>query len=199
MKLLKFLSVSVLLLALLLTGCGAPEAPKAPGETTEATLEATDAPTEAETVTEEEESVPYVTVSHEDLQGVWIAAAEPVVAEDTTYNHTTNAGYYEFAGSNFIFTQVMLAERSIWEQLGESIIYKGTFELHGDMLILHYTEEAGQAVDYTEEVSMLIDRSCADMCVRTPDHPKLGPLKFFRKARSGDPVNSITILLNGSL
>lgn len=168
-------------------------------ETTHAPEETTAAPTETET-TEATEGVPLATVSGEDLQGIWIAAAEPLTSEDINYTRTTNAGYYEFDGTHFTFTRIQLVERGIWTHIeDQDIVYRGTYALHGDLLTLHYTEEAGQAVDYTEEVSMIVDRSCADMCVRTPDHPKLGSLLFFRKARAGDPVNAITVLLTGGL
>ena len=176
-----------------------PPSPEQTAETTEAQEETTAAPTVEETV-EETEAVPLATVSGEDLQGVWVACAEPVISEDTNYTRVTKAGYYEFDGTHFTFTQIQLAEQGIWtHKEDQDIVYRGTYELHGDILTLHYTEEAGQAVDYTEKVSMIVDRSCADMCVRTPDHPKLGTLMFFRKARQGDPVNAITVLLTGGL
>ena len=189
----------LLLTGLLLTGCSAPEVEVPATESTQLPTETTIAPTEAEII-ETEETQQLATIANDDLTGIWIASAEPVISDDTQYTMTTNAGYYEFDGNgNFVFTQILLVQQGIWTQLGEPTIYKGIFELHGDLLTLHYTEEAGEPVDYTEDVSMVVDRSCADMCVRTPDHPKLGTLKFFRKARSGDPVNAITILLNGSL
>lgn len=184
---------------LFLPDASTPPAPELSAETTESPEETTAAPTEEETA-EQTEAVPLATVSGEDLLGVWIACAEPVTSEDTSYTRIAKAGYYEFDGSgNFTYTQILLAERGTWSQSGESAVSCGTYELHGDLLTLHYTEEDGQAVDYSEEVSMIVDRSCADMCVRTPDHPKLGTLKFFRKARAGDPVNAITVLLSGGL
>lgn len=197
MKILRVLTACVLLTALFLTGCGTTEVTESTLETTEAT-EAATTPTEAETIPTEE-IVPLATVSGEDLVGVWIAAADPVISENPDYTQVAKAGYYEFSGSNFSYTQILMAEQGVWCQIDQIAVYAGTYELSGDALTLHYTQENGQTVDYTEVVSMVVDRSCADMCVRTPDHPKLGQLRFFRKARAGDPVNSITVLLNSNI
>ena len=190
------------LLPVLLIGCGTPEATEPITEATEPTEVTTAQATEPETTAAPtEETVPLATIAGEDLLGIWIACAEPVISDDTNYTHTAKAGYYEFDGSgNFTFTQILLAERGTWAPLeGEQIVHRGTYTLSGDMLTLHYTEEAGVSVDYTEEISMNVDRSCADMCVRLPDHPKLGALMFFRKARAGNPVNAIMVLLSGGI
>ena len=173
-------------------------------ETTEATEESTAPPTETES-TEATETFPLATISDQDLEGVWIAAAEPHIPEDENYTLMTQAGYYQFGlDGSFIYTQLRIAKTSTWEPLEELFQCSGTYELNGDILTLHYTMSSEknsemQTVDYTEEVSMLVDRTCTDMCVRTPDHPKLGQLLFFRKGRASDPINSILILLNGGL
>ena len=185
-----------------------PDAPISSVEPTEETTapipEATVLPTE--TVPEETEpTLPIATISGEDLEGVWIAAAEPYIPEDENYTLMTEAGYYQFAlDGTFTYTQYLMAKTNAWEQLEERFQCSGTYELLGDMLTLHYTmsseEGAGlQSVNYTENVSMLIDRTCTDMCVQTPDHPKLGRLLFFRKGRASDPVSSIIVLLNSGL
>lgn len=173
-------------------------------ETTEAAEESTAPPTETET-TEAIQNLPLATISDQDLEGVWIAAAEPIIPEDENYTLMTQAGYYQFGlDGSFTYTQLRMAKTSTWELLEELFQCSGTYELNGDILTLHYTmssEEHSemQAVDYTEKVSMLVDRTCTDMCVRTPDHPKLGQLLFFRKGRASDTIHSILILLNGGL
>ena len=180
-----------------------PPAPELSAETTESPEETSAAPTEEETA-EQTEAVPLATVSGEDLLGVWIACAEPFIPEDENYTQMTVAGYYCFdSDNNFTYSQLRFGKTNKWESLEDLFQCSGTYALDGDMLTLHYTmsSESGemQSVDYTEEVSMLVDRTCTDMCVRTPDHPKLGTLLFFRKGRASDPINSIIILLNGGL
>lgn len=157
-------------------------------------------PTEAET-TLSQETLPLSTVSGEDLQGVWIAGAKPFIPEDEDYTLMTVAGYYQFGLDNhFTYSQLRVGKTNKWEILEELYQCSGTYTLEGDLLTLHYTmsSESGemQSVDYTEEVSMLVDRTCTDMCVRTPDHPKLGELMFFRKSHSNDPGNAICIFLS---
>ena len=157
----------------------------------------------AETVPDKTEPIlPLATISDNELEGVWIAAAEPYIPEDENYTLMTKAGYYQFdLNGNFTYTQLLMAKTNVWAQQEECFQCSGTYMLDGDVLMLRYTassEESTdlQPVDYTEEVSMLVDRTCTDMCVRTPDHPKLGQLMFFRKGRADDPVNSIIIILN---
>lgn len=170
-------------------------------ETTEANVETTASPTEAEI----EQTLPLATVSDKDLEGCWIAAAVPFIPEDENYTLMTEAGYYQFGlDGSFTYTQLLMAKTSTWDQLEEQFRCSGTYVLDGDMLNLHYTMSSEdttemQSVDYTEEVSMLVDRTCTDMCVRTPDHPKLGTLLFFRKGHANDPIHSISILLNSGL
>lgn len=167
------------------------EAPVPTEETTEETTEATESST-----------IPLATVSSEELEGVWIAAAESFIPEDENYTLMTDAGYYSFdLNGNFTYTQLRIAKTNTWGLLEEVFQCSGTYVLDGDILTLHYTMSSEdcadmQPVDYTEQVSMLVDRTCTEMCIRTPDHPKLGQLLFFRKGRTDDPVNSIIILLN---
>ena len=173
-------------------------------EVPETTEELLPTPSETESI-EYTQTIPPATVSVAELEGVWIAAAEPSIPEDENYTLMTDAGYYQFGtDGSFTYTQLLMAKTSTWNQLEERFHCSGTYTLNGDILTLHYTESSEesaemQPVDYTEEVSMLVDRTCTDMCIRTPDHPKLGTLLFFRKGRANDPVNSIIILLNGDL
>lgn len=171
-------------------------------EPTVETAVATTAATEPE-ATEAIATLPLATVSSEELEGVWIAAAEPHIPDDENYTYMTEAGYYQFGlDGSFTYTQLLMAKTSTWDQIEQCFQCSGTYELHGEVLTLHYTMSSENAtemqkVDYSEEVSMLVDRTCTDMCVRTPDHPKLGQLMFFRKGRANDPTNSIIIMLNG--
>lgn len=170
------------------------QAPTLPQETTEAT---------------EKPEIIGATISTEQLDGQWIAIAEPVIPEDENYTYATDGGYYLFTpDGNFTFTQVKLAKAGTWQALPGHVTYEGTYVLAGDLLTLHYTgrtecdgtDAADNApfyeMDESETVSMLINQSCTEMCVLTPDHPKLGELFIFQKGRGTDPVNALLIALN---
>lgn len=160
---------------------------------------------ETEPVTEPD-TVAGATISSEQLDGQWIAIAEPEIPEDSDYSYCTKGGYYEFtAAGEFTYTQVNLYKMGTWAAEDGSVVYTGNYTLSGDILTLHYktrelrTDEVliGD-IDETDVINMRINQSCTDMCVLTPDHPKLGKLFIFQKGRGTDPINALLIPLNAT-
>lgn len=185
-----------------------PHTPTVTEPSTQMPSQATTLPQETTEATEKAEII-GATISTEQLDGQWIAIAEPAIPEDENYTYATDGGYYLFTpDGSFTFTQVKLAKAGTWQALPGYVTYEGTYVLDGDLLTLHYTgrtewdgtDAAENApfyeMDESETVSMLINQSCTEMCVLTPDHPKLGELFIFQKGRGTDPVNALLIALN---
>ena len=176
-------------------------------ETTSAATEVSTIPATAPTVAETEPQEIGATISTEQLDGQWIAISEPEVPEDENYTYVANGGYYNFQlDGTFTYTQLQLAKAGTWKALPGRRNYSGTYILEGDVLTLHYqtfslrTEEEylEQNLDETDIITMRINQSCTEMCVLTPDHPKLGKLFLFQRGRGSDPVTALLVALNAA-
>ena len=146
------------------------------------------------------------------LDGMWIAAAQPTVADDEEHSYFTSAGYYNFSpDGNFTFHPVTLGKKGIWYHIEDNTdSYEGTYHYTGSIIILKYTthneayfdEQLGQVgtkpvpIDASEQFTLEINQSCAAMCAVIPDHPQFGKTLIFEKSKSDDPIHALLVAIN---
>jgi len=146
------------------------------------------------------------------LDGIWIAAAQPTIADDEDHSYFTSAGYYRFSpDGNFSFHPLTLGKKGTWYHVGGGDdSYEGTYHYTGSVIILQYTthnesyfdEQLGNEVtrpvefSETEQFTLQINQSCASMCAVIPDHPRFGKTLIFEKSKSDDPIHALLIAIN---